>query len=66
MNNAFCVAAGLVAMSASNHFFPQLSVVINFAVVHHPDGLILVGKGLVSGREIDDAEPAHSQSHVAR
>src|SRR5262249_33879096 len=40
---------------------PEVAVVVDLPVEHHPDRAVLVGQRLVPARQIDDAEPAHSE-----
>ena len=37
---------------------PDLGVVVNLAVEHHLDGAVFVGQRLMTGAQIDDAQPA--------
>src|SRR5262249_661010 len=51
------------AMASRQKVGRQLAIVIDFSVEHRPDGAILVGEGLMSGLEIDDAQPTHPDAH---
>ena len=45
---------------------PQLQKIVDLAVEHHPDGLVLIGHGLMTAREIDDGEPPKAESDRPR
>src|SRR6202043_298400 len=40
-------------------------MVINLAVEYDPHRTIFIAKGLMAGGEVDDAEPAHTQSYFS-
>ncbi len=59
------VALGLKAIPFSLQPGPDLPVIINLAVEHHPDGLIRGGHGLGPGlAQINDGEAAMRQPHA--
>ena len=39
----------------------QLAVVVDLTIEDHPDAPVLVAHWLVTGREVDDLEPAHRE-----
>src|SRR6516164_6185303 len=64
VDDGFRVAPRAIAVSAGLQVWPQLFVIINLAVVNQPHVSIFVRERLVAGLEIDDAQPAHRQSHI--
>ena len=65
VNDGLGVAVSPVTMPASFQAFAQFLVVVEFAVVDDPDVVLFVADGLVTGLDIDDAQPAHGQSDVS-
>jgi hypothetical protein len=63
MQNSFGVAMGPELVAARQEIRTEIAVIINFAVERDPDGLVLIGDGLVTARQIDDAQAAVSQAH---
>ena len=59
------VGLGREEVARRGQLLPQLEVVVDLAVLHHPDRRILVVHRLVAAREVDDREPAHAQRHAA-
>src|SRR5881396_2603272 len=56
------VAARPVAVAPRLEARAQRGVVVDLAVVDDPDGLVLVGHGLVTARHVDDRQPAMAES----
>src|SRR5262249_55468593 len=54
------VAAALEAMAAEQ-LAPDVLVVVELAVLHRPDGAVLVADRLVAALDVDDAEPPHAE-----
>ena len=59
MNQSFGVAVSAELMSLGDQILAQFLVVVDLAIEDHPDAAILVRDRLMTGAEIDDAEPAH-------
>ncbi len=64
VHDAFRVALCAVDMAAREHLLAEVGVVIDFAVVHDPDGAVFIGKRLVTGFDINDAEATHGESGI--
>ena len=56
VNDDFRVRMGVKLMALSGQFAPQLHVVENLAIEHHPDRAILVVDRLVAAGQVDDAQ----------
>src|SRR5215468_2250900 len=59
------VAGRAQGMAAGRELGPQLAVVVDLPVQHHPHRAVLVPDGLAAGREVDDAEPPHPEAHAS-
>jgi hypothetical protein len=59
------IAVRSVLMPASFQTFAEFLVVIKLAVVNDPDIVRFVADRLMTGLDVDNAEPAHGQSDVA-
>src|SRR5665648_782145 len=64
VDDDFAVAAGAERVAGGDELVAQLAVVVDLAVVDEPDGVVLVGDGLVAPGAVDDAEPAVAEAHV--
>src|SRR5712671_353987 len=64
VNNCFRVAASAVAVAFGLETGAQLSVVVDFAVVDNPDVLVFIGKRLVAGLHVNNAQPPHRQTDI--
>jgi hypothetical protein len=42
----------------------QVGVVVDLTVVNDPNVLVFVGKGLVAGLDVDDAQSPHRQANI--
>src|SRR5882757_1448391 len=62
MNDDFCIASGIEAMSAPFQLGTQLGKIVDLAVVDDPCAAIFVEHRLMSASEIDDAQAAHAQT----
>src|SRR5262249_55396487 len=62
MHNHFGIAPGRELMTAGDELTTKLSVVVDLAVEHRPDRLILVVDRLMSASQVDDAQPTHAQA----
>ena len=61
MDDGFGVARCPEGVAALFELAPQLAVVVDLAVEHHPDGAVFVANRLLAGLEVDDAQPAHAE-----
>jgi hypothetical protein len=61
VNDGFGIALRAVLVTTRSHLLPELGVVVDFAVEDDPDGFVLIADWLVTGRKIDDAQPAHAK-----
>ena len=60
VDNRFGVAIGSVAMSTRLQLFTHGKMVVNLSVKNDPDCAVFVANGLVSGRQINNAEATHT------
>lgn len=60
MNDRFRVALSAVLMTERSQLLAQDGMVVDFTIENDPDSTVFVAKGLVSGREIHDAEAPHA------
>src|SRR5208337_367094 len=65
MQNGFGVAVRPELMAPGEEIRAQIAVVIDFTVESNPDGLVLVGDGLVAARQINNAQAPVPQSQHA-
>src|SRR5271166_6333449 len=65
MNDHLSIRVRAKFMTSTLQLFAQIEKVVDLAVEHHGHAAIFVVDGLGAASEIDDAEPAHSQAHVA-
>ncbi len=63
MGNHLAVRARLELVAALHQLLTKLAEVVNFAIEHHPDRLVLIGDRLAAARQIDDRKPLKSQSN---
>src|SRR5215471_7229265 len=63
MNNRLRVARCRIAMPTPLEVRPELCMVIDLAVKDDPDRPVLVGHGLVSAHQVNDAQTPKAQSH---
>src|SRR5262249_16219545 len=61
VDETFRVRARTKGMARSVELRAQLRVVVDLAVEHDGDGLVLVPDRLTPGVEVDDGEPAHAE-----
>src|SRR5258708_3687469 len=61
MTENFRVRAGTEDVAALFEAISKLRKVIDFAVGNDPDRIIFIGDGLMSARQINNAEPAHPE-----
>ena len=52
-------------MTAGNQVLTKLAVIVNFAVKYNPNAAIFIAERLVASPDVDDAEPAHRETHIA-
>ena len=45
-------------------FFAEFMKIVNFSIEDEPNGLILIGNGLMTSGDIDDTEAAHAQANA--
>ena len=64
VNDGFAIAAGGKNVASLLEVASQLDIIVDFAVGDEHEAAILVVKGLPSGLQIDDAEPAHGEHDV--
>src|SRR6202022_867451 len=64
VNNRFGVAASAVAVPLGLEIGAQVGVVIDFAVVDNPDVMVFVGKRLMAGLNVNNAQPPHGQTDI--
>jgi hypothetical protein len=64
MDDGFRIARGVENMSCRFQLSTQAAVVVDLSVENDPDSAVFVVDWLVPGRQIDDAQPAHPQSHT--
>src|SRR5674536_397038 len=64
VDDDFAVAPGAERVAGRDELVAQLAVVVDLAVVDEPDGVVLVGDGLMAPGAVDDAEPAVAEAHV--
>src|SRR5262249_1022394 len=65
MQSDLAIGAGLKLVAGALEFFANGFVAIKFAVDDNSGLLVLAGNGLISGREVDNAEPRVPQSDSA-
>jgi hypothetical protein len=65
MNDDFGITVGIKAMAVALEGSAQLGEVIDFAIEYDPYGAVFVMDRLLSGTQVDDAEPAHAKPHPA-
>ena len=66
MDDDLAVAAGAEGVAGGLELGAQLAVVVDLAVVDEPDGLVLVGDGLVAAGAVDDAQAAVAEADGGR
>src|SRR5262249_20575199 len=64
MHDDLGVTAGTEAVPGLLETSSELAEVVDLAVAHDPQPLVLVGDGLMTAREIDDGEAAHPEQDV--
>src|SRR5579864_7592462 len=64
VDDGFGVAPGAIAVSARLEIFAQILMVVQFSVVNDPEIFVFVRDGLMSGLNIDDAQPPHGKSDI--
>ncbi len=62
MHDDLGVAARVKAVTERNQFRNQLLVVVDLAVEHHTDALVLVVERLLPGGQVDDRQPPVTES----
>ena len=65
MDNHLCVCARLEDMPALLETCAQFLEVVDFAVQNQPNCPIFVGDGLMSARNVQNAEPSHADAGAA-
>ena len=61
MDDGFGVGAGLEMVAEGGQFRNQIDEIVDFAVEHHPDRIVLIGQGLLAGGDVDDGQPSMPQ-----
>src|SRR5262249_1882999 len=61
MNDGLGVARGSKHVPAPGELSSELGIVVDLAVEDDPHRAVFVRDGLVSVREVDDAQPAHAE-----
>src|SRR5580704_16029791 len=64
MDDCFRITLSSIAVSLLFEGLSQLPVVVDLAVEYNPDGIVLIGHGLVTGAQINDAQPTHCEAYV--
>ncbi len=62
MNERLGVAVRLEAMPSRDQVTSQFLIAVDFAVENDPDGAVFVRDWLMTGIEVDDAEPPHAEA----
>ena len=65
MDDRFRVASCAVAVTLGFQLCAQLGVIVNFAVKDDPKALVFIRNWLMSGLNVDDAEPPHGEANIA-
>jgi hypothetical protein len=65
VHNYFPVTPGAELMPGPDQVPAQIRIIIDFPIEYQPEGLILVGHGLLSGGEINDGQAPVSQTQGA-
>src|SRR5207248_938932 len=65
VDDSLGVAVRAIRMATSHEFFPQLSMVVDFAIENNPQRFNFVADGLMTGGEINNTEPAHADADAA-
>src|SRR5450755_3447087 len=65
MHNHFRVGMRIKLMPAAFQIFPQLRKVENFTVEDYPYSFVLVVNRLMAPLQVNNAQPAHSESDVS-
>ena len=65
MDDRFRVTSCAVAMTLGFKLRAQFCVIVNFTVKDDPEALVFIGNRLMSGLNVDDAEPPHREAHIA-
>src|ERR1700761_748196 len=60
MDKCFSVALSCESVAVRKQRLAQRLVVVDFAVEHHPGGTVFIGNRLMTGAQINDAQPAHA------
>src|SRR2546428_6701167 len=64
MDDHLRIGMRLERVAAADHLLSQCLEVVDLAVEDHPDGAVFVRQRLMTGVQINDAEPPHAQSDV--
>ncbi len=64
VHDDFGIAAGMKNVAKRLQLGDQLLVIVDFAVEHHANALILVVQRLLAGRQVDDRQPAMAQAET--
>src|SRR5437868_5239632 len=63
--NGLSVRVCAKPVSRLDELRPEFLKIVDFAVEHNPDAAIAVRHGLVATRNINDAQPIETESHVS-
>ena len=64
MHNGFGIALGTVAMASGLQVPAQLLVIVDFPIEDDPNTFVFIVDRLMTGLNVDDAEPAHRQADI--
>src|SRR5919108_172006 len=64
MDNCFSIASCTITVAPRLEHRAQFTVIVDFTVVDDAQTLVLVADRLLSGPNVDNAEPPHSQPDV--
>src|SRR5436309_16103425 len=65
MDDRFGIAFRAIAVASRLELQTEFAVIVDFTVIDDPQAVVLVANRLLSGPNIYDAEPPHSQPDVA-
>ncbi len=65
MNNDFRVGLRAKYVAPLDQPLPKLVEVVNLAIEHNPDRIVLIREGLASRAQVNDGEPTMSQTDVS-
>ncbi len=65
MDDGLGIAVRAIAVAARDELLAQREMVVDFAIKHDPQRAVFVRNRLMTARNIDNAEPPHSDAHRA-